>query len=188
MQDPATMFCLFPWGGKKKPKNNNVSFPPASRLRVWNKAENRNYTYNTHCLLTGWAISTHKLQQQRSGAALQEQQCLGCSDNSDQATIICYKIKCFVFLNVETLIYNVNKILFCKNEFQSYIFTTFLLHFTKHRLNDMIWTRTWKKEFKIECPDTCHSIWSPPWKILMLQKAECLKLLGQADRQTYSVH
>lgn len=44
------------------------------------------------------------------------------------------------------------------------------------------------KEFKIECPDTCHSIWSPPWKILMLQKAECLELLGQADRQTYSVH
>lgn len=30
-----------------------------------------------------------------------------------------------IFKYVETLIYNVNKILFYKNEFQSYIFTTF---------------------------------------------------------------
>lgn len=55
-----------------------------------------------------------------------------------------------IFKYVETLIYNVNKILFYKNEFQSYMFTTFLLHFTKQRLNDMIWTRTRNSKLSVQ--------------------------------------
>lgn len=78
---------------------NNVSFLPASRLRVLKKAENRIYIYITST--ASLQDDQFPLTRQNNNGPEQHCQndCLGCSDNSGQATIICYKTKCSAFLN-----------------------------------------------------------------------------------------